>query len=95
MKIVAACGLGTGTALFLKMTVESILKKEGIDASVETADSTLAPAMDADIIITAKDLAERFRDRARAKEIIAVENYGNRDEIRQKLLDAIGRVRGA
>jgi PTS system ascorbate-specific IIB component len=95
MKIITACGLGTGTALFLKMTVDSILKKEGIDATVETADSTLAPTIDADIIVTARDLKARFAGRARAREIIAIDNYGNREEIRQKLLEAIGRLNDA
>lgn len=95
MKIVTACGLGTGTALFLKMTVESILKREGIDVRVETADATLAPTMDADIIVTARDLAERFEGKSRAKEIVAIENYGNKEEIREKLLDAIRRINNA
>ncbi|UNQ73259.1 PTS sugar transporter subunit IIB [Infirmifilum sp. NZ] len=94
LKIVTACGLGTGTALFLKTVVESIVRKAGIDASVETADATLAAAMKPDIIVTGPDLAERFQKEGAAKIIIAVYNYGNRREIEEKLLEAIQRLKG-
>lgn len=95
IRVVAACGLGTGTALYLKMTVEEILKKAGIPAVVETADATLAPTMSADIIVTGPDLAEMFRQRARAREIVTVTNYGNRAEIQEKLLAAVQRMEGS
>ncbi len=94
IRVVAACGLGTGTALYLKMTVEEILRKAGVPAVVETADATLAPTITADIIVTGPDLAEMFRQRARAREIVAVTNYGNRAEIQEKLLAAVQRLGG-
>ncbi|MGB9857305.1 MAG: PTS sugar transporter subunit IIB [Dictyoglomaceae bacterium] len=94
LKIIAACGLGTGTALYLKMTIEEILKKAGISAIVETADASIAPTIDADIIVTGPDLAENFRKRAKAKEIVSVNNYGNKTEISEKLLEAVKKIRG-
>jgi PTS system ascorbate-specific IIB component len=93
LRVVTACGLGTGTALYLKMVVEDILKKAGIYADVITADSSIAPTLETDIIVTALDLAEDFKGRAKAKEIVAVENYGNRKEISEKLLEAARRIR--
>ncbi|WP_376793060.1 PTS sugar transporter subunit IIB [Thermoflexus sp.] len=94
IRVVAACGLGTGTALYLKMTVEEILKKAGIPAVVETADATLAPTMNADIIVTGPDLAEMFSRRAKAREIVSISNYGNKAEIQEKLLAAVQRLGG-
>ena len=89
LKIVTACGLGTGTALFLKTVVENVIRKAGIDAIVETADATLAAAMKPDIIVTGPDLAERFQKENAAKIVIPVYNYGNRKEIEEKILEAI------
>lgn len=94
LKIVTACGLGTGTALFLKTVVESICRKHNIDAVVETADATLAAAMGADIIVTGPDLAEKFAKEGAAKEIVSVYNYGDRKEIEEKLLEAVRRLAG-
>jgi len=94
IKIVTACGLGTGTALYLKMVIEDILKKAGVESNVETADSSIAPTLEVDIIVTALDLAEGFRERSKAKVIVAVENYGDKNEISKKLLEAIKKIKG-
>ena len=94
LKIVTACGLGTGTALFLKTVVESICRKHNIDAVVETADATLAAVLNADIIVTGPDLAEKFISEKAAKEVVTVYNYGNRKEIEEKLLEAVRRLTG-
>lgn len=92
LKVVAACGLGTGTALFLKMTIDDILKQAGIQAVVETADATDAQSVTADIVVTAKDLADRVRRNTRVKEIVEITNYGNIADIREKLLGAVNRL---
>lgn len=92
LRIVAACGLGTGTALFLKMTIDDILKKANVDAIVETADASIAQAVSADIVVTAQDLVELVRRNPRVKEIVEITNYGNLPEIREKLLNAVKRL---
>lgn len=92
LRIVAACGLGTGTALFLKMTIDDILKKANVDAIVETADASIAQAVSADIVVTAQDLVELVKRNPRVKEIVEITNYGNLAEIREKLLNAVKRL---
>ncbi len=94
LKIVTACGLGTGTALFLKTVVEGVCRKHGIEADVETADATLAAVLKADIIVTGPDLAEKFIQEKAAKEVVSVYNYGDRKEIEEKLLEAVKRLTG-
>jgi len=92
LKIVTACGLGTGTALFLKTVVEGVCRAHNIPAQVETADATLAPVLKPDIIVTGPDLAERFMKEKAAKEIVAIYNYGNKKEIEEKLLESIKKI---
>ncbi|MEM0318312.1 MAG: PTS sugar transporter subunit IIB [Thermofilaceae archaeon] len=92
VKIVTACGLGTGTALFLKTVVESVCRKHGVEAIIETADATLAPVLKPDIIVTGPDLAKRYLSERAAKEVVTVYNYGNRKEIEEKLLEALKRL---
>ena len=50
LKIVTACGLGTGTALFLKTVVEGVCRAHNIPAQVETADATLARALNGSML---------------------------------------------
>ena len=50
MKILAVCGMGFGSSMMLKMTIEKILKEKGITADVETADFTTASSIYADFI---------------------------------------------
>jgi len=94
LKVITACGLGTGTALYLKMVVEDILKKAGVEADVTTADSSIAPTLEGDIVVTALDLAESLKGRTRAKVVVPVLNYGDKNEISKKLLDAVEAIKG-
>lgn len=79
IKILTVCGLGQGTSLILKMNVETAMSDKGITADVEHMDVSSAASMDADYIITSKELAESLEDH-RAK-VIIVNNYFDMDEI--------------
>ncbi|MHA1664608.1 MAG: PTS sugar transporter subunit IIB [Candidatus Njordarchaeales archaeon] len=91
--IVTVCGLGHGTALFLRMQVENVLRALNIRAKVETADASLAKSIRCDIIVTAPDLAKKLREEgALAKEIVEIKNYLNKNELKEKLKAAISNV---
>jgi len=91
--IVTVCGLGTGTALFLKIQVSSVVRELGYNARVETSDVSQAKNIQCDIIVTAPDLAKILRSQgAFAKEIVEVTNYLNKQELKEKLKEAIERV---
>jgi len=51
LKVLAVCGLGMGTSLILRMTVETVFSRLGIDAEVENTDISTARGTDADVII--------------------------------------------
>ena len=91
--IITVCGLGTGTALFLKIQVSNAVRELGYNARVETADASQAKNIKCDIIVTAPDLAKMLRAQgAFAKEIVEIKNYMNKQELKEKLKKAINKV---
>jgi PTS system ascorbate-specific IIB component len=89
MKILAVCGMGVGSSLILKMQVEKVTKKLGLQAKVEIADITTARALasGADLIITSKELAERLGD-VKAP-IITIKNFMDLNEMTEKVTTAL------
>lgn len=84
-KIVAVCGQGIGTSVLLKMNVEKVLRKLGIQAEVTAADVAMAlsTAKSADILCTSKDLAGEFEDVP--AQVVVIDNFTNLSEIESKL----------
>lgn len=86
MKILAVCGVGMGSSLILRMNIEAVLRKSGVDASVEHSDLTGARGTDADYIATSKDLADTFaEDDTR---VIVINNFIDQNEIKEVLVKA-------
>lgn len=86
MKILAVCGVGMGSSLILRMNIEEVLKKSGVEATVEHSDITAAKGADADYIAISKELADTF-----AKEetrIIIINNFIDKKEIKEALTKA-------
>lgn len=87
MNIVTLCGLGVGSSLMLKMTVEEILEEEGIRGRVENLDLGSAKAKQADIYVVSKDMNTNMRDIE--GKIIYIENLTDKEELRKKLVEII------
>jgi|UniRef100_C5DAC3 ascorbate PTS system EIIB component len=83
MKLLCVCGLGQGTSLILRMNIESVLRELGITADVDHTDVSSASSMDADYIVTNKELAESLTN-TNAK-VIIVNNYFDQQEIKSAL----------
>lgn len=62
LKILAVCGMGLGSSLILKMTIEKALKELNLEGDIQTADIATAKGagLDADVIITSRELAEQI-----------------------------------
>ncbi|ACI18504.1 PTS sugar transporter subunit IIB [Dictyoglomus thermophilum] len=77
IKILAVCGMGLGSSLVLKMTIEKALKELGLEGDVQTADIVTAKGagLDVDVIITSKELAEQLGEVK--VPIVTVKNYVN------------------
>ena len=88
MHIVCVCGLGMGSSLIMKMTVDKACKQLGIgDYTVEHWDAGTVGSKDADLIVTSQDFAEKF---AGKENVIFVNNIVNVDEIKEKLHNYLG-----
>ncbi len=84
MRIVTICGMGLGTSLLLKMTIEKALKEKGISADVEASDIGVASSAQADLIFTNQEFAKQIQHPT--AKVIAVQNITSHQEI-MELLD--------
>lgn len=87
MKIVAVCGLGMGSSMLLKMTVEDALNEAGIKADVDSADLGSAKSMNADIYVLSADLQKNTQDFS--GEVVIINNLSDAEEVKEKLLKVI------
>ncbi|WP_018930422.1 PTS sugar transporter subunit IIB [Gracilibacillus lacisalsi] len=88
MKILAVCGMGFGSSMMLKMTVEQVLKDLNQVADVETADFSTAAGLQADLIVTNTEFAKQLDDGS--KPVIAINNIADGQEVKEKLIGFIG-----
>jgi len=65
LKVVTVCGNGIGSSLLLKMKIEEIAREEGIELEAESVDSGNAQGINADLIVTVKELASNFPESQR------------------------------
>ena len=87
MKIVALCGLGVGTSMMLKMTIEEVLAEEGIKARVDSCDLGSAKTQGADYFVVSRDLESKAS--ALDGEVIFIDNLADEEEVREKLMAEI------
>jgi PTS system ascorbate-specific IIB component len=84
MKILAVCGMGFGSSMVLRMTIEGVLKESGIKASVSTSDISSAKSEHADIIVTSTEFLDLLS--GMNIPIVTVKNYVDRNEMKEKLI---------
>ena len=82
MKIVCVCGLGMGSSLIMKMTVDKVVRELGIDAEIEHWDAGTVGSKEVDMIMTTEDFQERFADR---QDVVYLKNVVNAAEAKEKI----------
>jgi len=83
MKIVCVCGLGMGSSLILKMSVEEVLADAGVNAEIEHSDASSAKFDFCDYIVTTSDIAKSLEG---AKgELVICNSFIDKDEIKKAL----------
>ncbi len=83
MHIVCVCGLGMGSSLILKMTVDKALKELGRDGhDIEHWDAGTIDSKSPDLIVTSADFQDRFAGR---KNVVFVHNVVNTAEVKAAL----------
>jgi len=82
MDIICVCGLGMGSSLILKMTVESAMKQLGVACDVEHWAAGTMEGMKTDLIVAADD----FRDELLGRDnVVFVKSIINVDEVKETL----------
>lgn len=87
LRILAVCGMGLGSGLVLKMTLEKVLKDLGVKARVEVSDIGSASSMQSDLIVTSEEFG-KVLEKAGVK-IITIKNYVDYNEMKQKITEAL------
>lgn len=83
MHIVCVCGLGMGSSLILKMTVDKALKELNVTVhDIEHWDAGTVDSRNADLIVTSADFESRFAGR---DNVVYVTNVVNKEEVKGKL----------
>ena len=86
MKIVVVCGMGLGSSHFLLMETIDLIKKHGIDATVDNTDVFTAQSDDADLFIGADYIVSLLDD---SKNKVGLEDILCKEELESKLLAAL------
>lgn len=87
MKVMIVCGFGLGSSMVLKMTLDDVLKEEGLDVETFCMDSYTASGQDFDLVFTSNELLYLFEKNKQPK--VVIQNFLSKDEIREKGLDLI------
>jgi PTS system ascorbate-specific IIB component len=82
MKILCVCGLGMGSSLILKMTVEKAMRELGIPCAVEHQAAGMMSGLDPDLIVASQDFAEELAGR---DNVVFVTNVVKSDEAKEKI----------
>ena len=61
LKIATVCGFGVGSSLVLKMQIDDVLRKLGVDAEVTPCDITSVTGENCQIIFTSEEFAIQLR----------------------------------
>ena len=88
LKIIAVCGFGVGSSMMLKMKVDEMLRKNGINASAETSDVGTATSVPCDVIFTSRELAPKIAEKVKVP-VVAISNFLSILEIEEKGLSIV------
>lgn len=82
MKIITVCGMGVGTSLMLKMTVESALSQMGRSAEVQHWDLGTVAGQEHDFIVTSDEFKDNFKD---DPDVVFITNIMDVNDVKTKL----------
>lgn len=82
MNIITVCGLGMGSSLIMKMTVQDVMKKLDVKANVEHADMGTVNGKNADLIVTTEGFKKNFKDQ---DNVIFIKNIVDKEEMEEKI----------
>jgi PTS system ascorbate-specific IIB component len=84
IRIATVCGMGLGTSMMLKLTVQTILRDAGIEATVDPVDLGSFKTMQADVVIAPTSMEAHVS--GTPARVVLIENLIDKEEIRRKVL---------
>ncbi|MFV0551227.1 MAG: PTS sugar transporter subunit IIB [Anaerorhabdus sp.] len=82
MKIITVCGLGVGSSLILKMTVDSAMNQLGVKCTIEHWDMGTIKGQNCDLIVTTEGFRKNFADQ---ENVVYIDNIVDVKETKEKL----------
>lgn len=82
IKILCVCGLGMGSSLILRMTVEKAMKELGVPCDVEHQAAGMMSGLTPDLIVASQDFADELAGR---DNVVFVTNVVKTEEARTKI----------
>ncbi len=95
IRIAAICGMGLGSGLLVKMGVERVLKRSGVDEReflVEVGDVSTAKSLWPDLFVTSTEFGPRLKE-ALDVPVIEVHNLFDEKEIEAVLVPAYQEIK--
>lgn len=86
-RIMVVCGFGLGSSMVLKLTIDSVLKDEGIEAETFCSDETQAKGEKYDMVFTSQEMSKLFNNID--KPMVVIQNFLSKDEVRDKGLSKV------
>lgn len=91
LNIVTVCGCGLGSSLMAKMTIEKILDKEGVSATIDAADAGTVKGHRADIVVATREFAHAVSG-VKGK-VVIVTSFVNKVELAEKLSPVVKQLK--
>jgi len=91
MKIVTVCGLGVGSSLILKMTVDTAMQQLNRQCMIEHWDMGTIKGVQCDLIVTTEGFRKNFVDEPN---VVFVSNIVDVEEVKTKLSEYFERKEG-
>lgn len=86
-RIMVVCGFGLGSSMVLKLTLDGVLKEEGLQADTFCSDEIQAKGEKFDMVFTSQEMSKLFKDID--KPVVVITNFLSKDEVREKGLDKV------
>ena len=86
-EIMVVCAFGLGTSMILKLTLDKVLKAEGLAAKTFCADESTAKGQTYDMVFTSKEMAKLFE--GIDKPVVVINNFLSLNEVREKGLTLV------
>ena len=93
IEVMAVCGFGLGSSMILKMKIDEMVKANGLQANVFTADVGTASATPCDVIFTSNELADSLKDKVKVP-MVVIKNFINKKEIEENGLPILRELCG-